>query len=183
MTLETIYYITQIIAVGAILASLGAIYIQLRKDHALARSERQQEILNVTNSVYEYLACQSGVVKSVRLCFQDYERASPEAQVEFGYLIHRGLNLAQQAAYMRDDKLIEDNLYSSAFGLVLMYLNTPGGREYWKRVRLSYTENMRTAIDTALKTPKDIAPIWDVYPFFLPEEATSIASESDEGST
>ena len=33
MTLETVYYITQIIAVGAILASLVAIYIQQRKDY------------------------------------------------------------------------------------------------------------------------------------------------------
>lgn len=42
MTLETIYYIGQTVAVGAILASLVAIYIQQRKDHAFAQAESQR---------------------------------------------------------------------------------------------------------------------------------------------
>lgn len=180
MSLETIYYITQIIAVGAILASLAAIYVQLRKDHALARSERQQELMNVTNTIYEYLACQRGVLRSVKLCFQDYERATPEAQVEFGYLVHRGLNLAQQATYLRDDKLIENDLYSSALGVSLMYLKTPGGQEYWKRVRISYTENMRSAIDKALLDPASIPPAWDIFPFFAPDDKSATAQTNDE---
>jgi len=45
MTLETIYYIGQTIAVAAILASLVAIYIQQRKDHEFAKAENQRKIL------------------------------------------------------------------------------------------------------------------------------------------
>ena len=53
MTLETVYYITQIIAVGAILASLVAIYIQQRKDHILARADSQREVLQLNSNIFD----------------------------------------------------------------------------------------------------------------------------------
>lgn len=43
MTLETIYYIGQTVAVVAILASLGAIWLQMRQGHQIARAELSNE--------------------------------------------------------------------------------------------------------------------------------------------
>ena len=66
MTLETIYYITQIIAVGAILASLVAIYIQQRKDHVLARAEHQRQILAEVPRYTELAATDPAALQSIR---------------------------------------------------------------------------------------------------------------------
>ncbi|MCR9271208.1 MAG: hypothetical protein NXH72_14540 [Hyphomonadaceae bacterium] len=43
MTLEAIYYIGQTVAVVAILASLGAIWLQMRQGHKIARAEASNQ--------------------------------------------------------------------------------------------------------------------------------------------
>ena len=75
MTLETVYYITQIIAVGAILASLVAIYIQQRKDHALAKAENQREILMQVERLTAPPTAHPKALENIRACVMDYEGA------------------------------------------------------------------------------------------------------------
>jgi len=84
MTLENIYYIGQTIAVGAILVSLVAIYIQQRKDHALARAEHQREILDSSTRLFDSIRFQPTGLESVRKCLVDFEGAEPDQQAEFG---------------------------------------------------------------------------------------------------
>ncbi|MEM7702594.1 MAG: hypothetical protein AAF251_11705 [Pseudomonadota bacterium] len=177
VTLEEIYYIGQTIAVVAILGSLGAIWVQMRKDHALARAEREQELMGGLNTLYDYLANDKEAVDSIRACFQDYDGAPYDQQVKFGYLVHRGVNLAQQAYYLRRGNLYDPVLYESAFGLALMYLNTPGGRQHWRTIRLVYDDHIRTALDEALAASQEGPKIWDIYPFF----AGDLESLSDAG--
>ena len=46
MSLETVYYITQIVAVVAILASLVAIWFQMRQSQKMERAAAQRELLD-----------------------------------------------------------------------------------------------------------------------------------------
>ncbi len=56
MTLENIYYIGQTIAVVAILASLGAIWIQLRQSNRLAKLETTRSIwMDAGERVYSHV--------------------------------------------------------------------------------------------------------------------------------
>ena len=134
MTLETIYYITQIIAVGAILASLVAIYIQQRKDHALARAEHQRQILA---EVPRYLELDSdttpAALESIRKCYQDFEeRITSKTRLLSFILWHTGVNIAEMALYMRKDKLINEASYVGFENAALINLVTPGGKQYWQ---------------------------------------------------
>ena len=51
MTLETVYYITQIIAVGAILASLVAIYSQINQQNQISRFNATRDLINQFNDL------------------------------------------------------------------------------------------------------------------------------------
>ena len=169
MTLETIYYITQIIAVGAILASLIAIYIQQRKDHVLARAEHQRQILAEVPRYTELAATDPAALESIRKCFQDFEGASPQDQAVFFHLMHTGVNIAETAFYMRKDKLINDASYAGFEGAALLNLSTPGGKQYWQRARLVVGTDIREALDKALSERKDIPPVWEYLPQFAPD--------------
>ncbi len=183
MTLEDIYYIGQTIAVVAILGSLGAIWVQLRKDHALARANAQQELMRGLNTLYDYLATHPDAVDSIRVCFQDYDGAPSDQQVHFGYLVHRGVNMAQQAHHLREDKLIEQELYESALGVAVAYLNTPGGRQHWQTIRLLYDGKIRAVLDEAQASEQDGPMIWDVYPFFAPDAKALPSPDSEKAET
>lgn len=180
MTLEDIYFISQTIAVVAILGSLGAIWVQLRKDHALARAKAQQELLAGLNTLYDYLANHPDAVDSIRACFQEFDSAPSHQQVQFGYLVHRGVNLAQQAVRLLRDKLIDQDLFDVCAGLALAYLNTPGGRQHWKTIRLMYDVNVRAVLDEALARQSDGPMIWDVYPFFASHASARTADHAEQ---
>ena len=182
MTLETVYYITQIIAVGAILASLVAIYIQQRKDHALARAEHQRQILAEARRYTELAATDPAALESIRKCYQDFEGASPQDQAVFFHLMHTGVNIAEMAFYMRKDKLINDASYAGFEGAALLNLATPGGRQYWQRARLVVGTDIREALDKALSERTDTPPVWEFLPQFapVPEAPTSKGEPQEE---
>jgi len=65
-------------------------------------------------------------------------------------------------------------------GIPLMYLKTPGGRQYWRQVRLAYTEDVRNAIDEGLVERTDVPLVWEFYTFFAPETAAPIANTDEQ---
>jgi hypothetical protein len=176
MNLKKFTNLAEITGIIAILVSLIAIYIQQRADRDLARAELQHEAFDVTNSLYEYLTRDAETFEAIRAGFQDYEGATPIEQVRFGYLMHRGINVAERVVFLRNDNLIDEQIYRSSLGIPLMYLKTPGGRQYWQQVRLAYTEDVHNAIDEGLEERTDVPIVWELYPFFAPEPAAPIAN-------
>lgn len=171
MTLETIYYIGQTIAVGAILISLVAIYIQQRKDHALARAENQREILREIENLTAIPLANPNALENIRACYFDYEGATSAQQADFAHVVHKAISIAETALYMRDEKLIAEASYKGMEGAALLSLVTPGGRQYWDRIRMFVGADIRGVLDRALRERKDIPPIWDVLPQYAPDEA------------
>ena len=169
MTLETIYYITQIIAVGAILISLIAIYIQQRKDHILARAENQREILREIETLTGIPVGSPDALNNIRACYFDYEGATPAQQADFAHVVQKAISIAETALYMRNDKLIAESSYQGMEGAALLSLLTPGGQQYWKRMRLILGSDIREALDKAMRERTDIPPIWEVLPQYAPD--------------
>lgn len=181
MSLETIYYIGQTIAVIAILASLVAIYIQQRKDHALARAEHQRQILSEVPRYFELAATNPAILQSLRKCFVNYDGASPQDQAAFVHFMHTAVNIAETALYMRKDKLINEASYAGFEGAALSSLVTPGGKQYWQRARLAIGADIRDALDKALMERTDIPSAWEFFPQFAPDEVqASISDEKDD---
>ncbi|MEL6826749.1 MAG: hypothetical protein AAFN91_10925 [Pseudomonadota bacterium] len=176
MTLETIYYITQIIAVVAILISLVAIYLQQRQTHSLASAEHEREILARWEVAFDIITRDPDALKSVTICFQDYERAAPIQQAWFGYLMHIIINITERNLHLRKDKLANEKSTDDIKGVMRPFLAAPGGRQYWQRARLSYGADVRQLLDSTLLEPYDGPMIWELYPFYAPE--TNEASDS-----
>lgn len=163
MTLEEIYYIGQTVAVLAILGSLGAIWVQLRKDHALARAEHQREILTAITQVTNFLATDADAVDSVRACCEDYVDATARQQAQFFYVVHTHINIAEKALYMGRDRLINKASFDGMKGAALAYLVTPGGRQLWDELKGAVGANIRDELDRSLHDDLQVTEISDFY--------------------
>lgn len=169
MTLENVYYIGQTIAVVAILGSLIAIYIQQQKDHELAKAENQREILMQIEQLTKPPLAHPQALENIRTCLKDYEGAKRSAQADFSHLVHKSINLAESALYMRKAKLINEASYAGIEGAPLLFLFTPGGKQYWQRTRMVVGAEIREVLDKALIERTDIPPIWEVFPMYAPD--------------
>jgi len=165
MTLETTYYITQIFAVGLILASLVAIYIQQRKDHALARAETVRDLSKYARDFNLLLVTEPRVLESVRVCLKDYLSASAREQIDFLQFFQGAVHLAEQALFMEQDKLLPKSAFHKYCDILIAIVKTPGGREIWEQMKFAFTNQTRKYIDEQLgDTSNKIRPVWDIIP-------------------
>ncbi len=151
MTLEEIYYVGQTIAVVAILGSLGAIWVQLRKDHALATAESTREILEQASRLLDDLLASPTGLESLEACSVDYRGATVRQKTEFAQFIVKHMMLAEQANYMVTDKLLSGNSHQKLIGLPAFYLRMPGGREYWEDSKGIYGDDVVAAVEKELR--------------------------------
>ena len=151
MTLEEIYYIGQTVAVVAILGSLGAIWVQLRKDHALATAECTRDILKQTSQLFDDLLASPTGLESLEVCSANYRGASIRQKSEFAQWMVKHIMLAEQANFMLTDRLIDYNSHHKLIALSALYLGTPGGREYWEDSKVAFGDSVVTAIDKVLR--------------------------------
>lgn len=175
MTLETIYYIGQTIAVVAILASLVAIYIQQRKDHALARAEHQREILDSSTRLFDSNWLHRTGLESVRQCLVDFEDAEPDQQAEFGAFAVQTILLAEKAMYADQDGLLVDAALEAYLNIAVFFIGTPGGRQYWARTKPMFGDEIKTLLDKRLAaTPDTLEGLLEVMPYLRLRNSESI---------
>ncbi|MEO0437025.1 MAG: hypothetical protein AAF098_08970 [Pseudomonadota bacterium] len=167
MKLETIYYITQIIAVVLILGSLIAIFIQQRKDHALARAENQREILMKTTEWFDAMLSSPTGLISVQRCLVDFKGASSREKAEFMQYVVKIIVMAEQASFMLRHGLIDDDSGLKFIAFAAMHLGTPGGSEYWNNAKSAFANHVVEAIDDRITNdPITLDQFHKMFPLF-----------------
>ncbi|MBL4869557.1 MAG: hypothetical protein JKX72_01250 [Robiginitomaculum sp.] len=165
MTLESIYYMTQIVAVGLILVSLVAIYLQQRKDHALARAETVKDLTKSGMGYFNALVNEPRTLDSVRVCLQDYVSATPREQMDFIKFTQYAVLIAEQAYFMEQEKLLPGSGLQRHIAFPLAILNTPGGRQIWQLGKNSFSDEIRILLDKQLsENGHNIPPVWEIIP-------------------
>jgi len=175
MTLETIYYIGQTIAVAAILASLVAIYIQQRKDHALARAEHQREIMDSSGRLFGSIMANPTRLESSRICIVDFDKAEPDEQAEFAALAMQIILLSEKAMYLDRDGLLVDAALEAYLDITLFFIGTPGGRQYWARSKPMFGGEVKALLDERLAaTPDTLESLYAVMPYLRAADNTEV---------
>ena len=135
MTLEELYYISQIVAVFAILASLAAVYWQVRQTNQIARAELTHsanlQAGQMQMSLYDTPEKADLMHRALTGTgpLSDAERARVEVALSVVFGIH------QTAFDLRQRDLIETGAYNGLEALVRLYLRSQHAQGYWKRRR------------------------------------------------
>lgn len=174
MTLETIYYIGQTIAVVAILASLIFVGMQVRQNtkqseqaNRLARAQNRRELVIHYKDSFKIASEKPEALAHIRECYQNYNNAPPEAQLTFAYFTHQFFIIAEQAVYLKMEGLLDDVTHEAAENVLLLTLATPGGRQYWEQSKLAHNPALISNVDLKLEERGDqIPPIDQLFPFF-----------------
>lgn len=136
MTLENIYYIGQTVAVVAILASLVAIWIQMRQAHRLAR-------LETTRAIW------ADAIEMLRSQAEDKEKAEflqralftndklSDAEKTRLYLILSSLFVGMENGFaMAQSGMMEEKFWPRMRASIVDYLRPERGRRWWAIARV-----------------------------------------------
>ncbi|GAB5480626.1 MAG: hypothetical protein Pars92KO_03830 [Parasphingorhabdus sp.] len=180
MTLEEIYYIGQTVAVIAILGSLGAIWVQLRKDHRLAKASSQKELLLYNADKFSVLVDNPSALESLQTCLLDYNNASSRQKTEFLRYLHKNIMIAETAVYLAQDKLVASVSHQKFLAWPAVLLSTVGGRQFWEQEgQIIYGQDVVTALDTYMREQSsDLKALYSAIAFLKPDEASAVEEAS-----
>lgn len=142
MTLETIYYIGQTIAVVVIIATLIALLIQTRQTNALARAETSRSHMYWFAMEQHRLFATPEDAAFMHKALRTSEPLTDEEKGRFAFSMALMFSLVEAAQQTHQTGLFRDTDYDRALDTTRMaYLNSPRVRKWWAYTRTFYTGN------------------------------------------
>ena len=166
--------------VGAIAVVITLAYLAVQVRHSkeatdansiIARTEGQNALLRGYGDWVQLTTTHPDLVNVLRKTLADWESATSEEQERAnGWMLSAGL-LAEQAQYMWSEKLINEQSYNGAIGVVVAIASTPGGCKWWSHARLALGNDISKLIDDELARRPADAPSWtDIFPHLRLED-------------
>ena len=142
MTLESIYYIGQTVAVIVIIATLIALLIQTRQTNALARAETSRSImLRGTSEQYRLFESPEKAAFMYK-AMQTSEKLTEEEQLRFSFAMALMFGNMEIGYNMHRTGLMGDFDFARVMDVAQgAYLISPRVRQWWSNTRLIYAKN------------------------------------------
>lgn len=181
MTLEDIYYISQIVAVIAILGSLVAIYFQMRQNHAQELTNAQRDILNQSRDWWRLGVESEEMFTTICAGLQDFNSLTPFQQARFHAWASSLQQIATGAYFQNRSKLIYSSSHEGFMRAFLSILKTPGGRAWWDVSGKLANQELAAYLNKRLASDAATLPLWtDIVPHFrLPPARVETTNQVD----
>ena len=141
MTLETVYYIGQSVAVVVIIATLIAVFYQMRQTTRLARLETSRAVWSDTHHKFESLHGEGEKAALMHKILRTEEKLTSEERVRAGALIGSFLTMYENAHTMATSGLMYDAFWPRMRAVLKHYIEVPRFRRYWSRFRGDFDAN------------------------------------------
>lgn len=142
MTLESIYYIGQTVAVIVIVATLIALLIQTRQTNKLAIIETSRSnILTFVAEQHQLFGTPEGAAFMYKALYTS-ERLSDDEKARFGFSMALVFGWIETGQMTHKTGLFRETDYIRAVDtLRFQYLRSPRVRKWWKNSRFNYSKN------------------------------------------
>ena len=152
MTLEGVYFITQIIAALAVIASLLYVGLQLKQNTQAIRAAAVQSITETVATNATNIAANPANALLFRRGLADYAELSNTEKAQFVQLMN-GIFLSQDSIFwLYSNGSFPEELWQRELGALRAWLATPGGKSAWDQAFLStpfrhHIESSMNALD------------------------------------
>lgn len=146
MTLEEIYYVSQIVAVVGIFASLVFVGLQIRQNTRATRAASHNAVSDSLNEINRMFAENADLTKIWLVGMADRTALSPEERWRFDSTARAYMHVCEtmfvQAGLGAGDKSV---MYAEEQGIRMVFAS-PGMREWWAENPFGFGAEFRTYI-------------------------------------
>ena len=161
MSLETIYYLTQIIAVVAILGSLIAIWFQMRQNQRVERANGQRTLLIKASDWFNASRDDPGLFDTIARLMEDFDGADPTEQGRFSSWGFELLFMVESAMYMHSDGFLNEKSYYGIVQGAIALVKTPGGRQWYANAQHIWGADAVQELKVQMDAIGDQVPPWN----------------------
>jgi hypothetical protein len=152
------------IEAAGVLVTLMYLAVELRANNRIAKTNGHRDIIKQHTTWYAlHKSPETAVILTKgALNFSDMK---PEEKIEYDNVQHQFFHICEQVFYMGRGKLIPANVYDAfMFGAVL-FLNSPGAKEWWKNSKkISYAPEFVAAVEKTSQNTKHLPDPLESHP-------------------
>jgi hypothetical protein len=149
MTLEQAYYLSQIVAAAAILASLVFLALEVRRNTRETRRAAVEEATSHRTDFVRLLAVDSALMKRVGRGLSGVRLDAAE-WMQFSLFLYAIFVEFEVNERRRRDGDLEEELWSAWLDAYRWWLQFPGTRKWWATRPAGFTERFRAIVDAEL---------------------------------
>lgn len=165
MTLEEIYFISQIVAVFAVIASLVFVGFQVRDSSRAVRAATAQAVHDNYAGWYTALMSNEAALATSAKGFVDLGSLTAAEKAQFVCTFMAFLSHSQNAFHQRKQGHLSDGLWRGWEALMMNLVNTPGGAAFWAERSYVFGQEFQDEIAALMKrTPDPRARAFGVVP-------------------
>ena len=150
-----------------LIASIFYLSVQIRSssDHASAASERgvQQDFTQIQDSLIE----DDRTMSIIRRGFRSFENLDAQEKFFFHMKISLFINHFEGVLRMSQKGLISDDMVKTFGNIILAFIGTPGGRQFWDQAGTTFQTLSTEYINNNLATGADWGTTEHLVPYFF----------------
>lgn len=165
MTLEQVFWASQIVAAAGVIASLIFVGLEVRKNARAVRAGTEQAIEEHWASMYVSLQDNPTALANIFKGLVDYGGLTPLEKGQFVCSLMAIMSYYQNAFDQWRDRHLRADLWG-LWELRMMYLlQSPGGTAFWRERSYLFTKEFQAEVDLAMSRPQHpLAKAFGVVP-------------------
>jgi hypothetical protein len=155
MTLEAVYYISQIVAVFAVIASLVFVGLQVRDSSRAVRAATAQAVHDNYAGWYTALLGNENALATSAKGFVDLNSLTAAEKAQFVCTMMAFLAHSQNAFHQWKEGHLSDGLWRGWEALMMNLVNTPGGAAFWAERSYVFGQEFQDHVAEIMKRKPD----------------------------
>jgi hypothetical protein len=151
MTLETIYYISQIVAVVGIFASLIFVGLQVRQNTKALRATSHHAITDSFNAINNLVLSDPKVARIMRLTLAGSEEMDEDERVSANYMLLANMRIFETLYYQYKNGTLDKKLFDAELKTLKWVATLPGFLAWWPANPISLSDEFRAFIDGLIR--------------------------------
>ena len=158
MTIQDLGSVGELLAAIATIATLIYLARQLRANTAAVRGDSRRAHRSAASAMNRLIASDENVAALFNAGLSDFNGLEPAQRTQFTFFMAELIGIWEQA-HQEFEAGVMDEFHVEALGRSYgVFLNTPGGREWWGSVRNMYPPAFRDFVDSRTDSPAQPPP-------------------------
>lgn len=151
MTLETIYFISQIAAVVGIFASLIFVGLQIRQNTKAIRASSHHAITDSFNAINNLVISDPKVARLMRLTVEGSQDLTEDERMAADYMLLAYEHVFETLYYQYKNGTMDKKLFDAELRTMKWKVTLPGWQAWWRVNPISLSDEYRAFIDGLIR--------------------------------
>ena len=147
MTLESTYYISQIVAVVGIFGSLVFVGLQIRQNTRALKATSHHAITDSFNAINTLIMSDQKVARLWRLGMAGSETLNEDERISFSFIALGYMRIFETLFYQYNSGTLDKKLFDAELRTLKWTVTNPGFMAWWPVNPISLSDEFRAFID------------------------------------